>query len=92
VLLQTELENRELRLSYSRLQEHASMNDNNRRYFTPEQTVAILREHLIEGAKAFPICATSTTSTQRCFTSGRDSFLRTEQPLLKASSPARNFG
>jgi hypothetical protein len=25
------------------------MNDNNRRYFSPEQEVAILREHLIEG-------------------------------------------
>jgi hypothetical protein len=25
------------------------MNDKNRRYFSPEQKVAILREHLIEG-------------------------------------------
>jgi hypothetical protein len=52
--LQTELENRELRLSYSRLEEHASMNDNNRRYFSPEQKVAILREHLIEGQAVWP--------------------------------------
>jgi hypothetical protein len=27
------------------LKEQASMNDNNRRYFSPEQKVAILREH-----------------------------------------------
>jgi len=26
------------------------MNDNNRRYFSPEQKVAMLREHLIEGS------------------------------------------
>ena len=28
------------------------MNDNNRRFFSPEQKVAILREHLVEGKAA----------------------------------------
>jgi transposase len=32
------------------------MNDNNRRYFTPEQKVAILREHLIEGKAVSDLC------------------------------------
>jgi transposase-like protein len=32
------------------------MNDNNRRYFTPEQKVAILREHLIEGKSVSDLC------------------------------------
>jgi hypothetical protein len=47
------------------------MNDQNRHYSCPAQKVAILREHLIEG-RAVSICATSTTSTRRSFTSGRD--------------------
>jgi transposase len=32
------------------------MNDNNRRYFSPEQKVAILREHLIEGKAVSDLC------------------------------------
>jgi transposase-like protein len=32
------------------------MNDNNRRYFSPEQKVAILREHLIEGKAVSELC------------------------------------
>ena len=56
MLLQTELEKGELRLSYSRREEHASMNDNNRRYFNPEQKVAILREHLLEGKAVSDLC------------------------------------
>jgi transposase-like protein len=32
------------------------MNDNNRRYFNPEQKVAILREHLIEGKAVSDLC------------------------------------
>jgi len=55
VPLQTELENRKRRLSYSRLEE-ASINDNNRRYLSPEQKVTILREHLIEGKVVSDLC------------------------------------
>ena len=33
----------------------------------------------------------SGSNTRRCFTSGRDNFSRTEQLLLKASSPAPEF-
>jgi len=32
------------------------MNDKNRRYFSPEQKVAILREHLIEGKAVSDLC------------------------------------
>jgi transposase len=32
------------------------MNDNNLRYFSPEQKVAILREHLIEGKADSDLC------------------------------------
>jgi len=32
------------------------MNDNNRRYFTPEQKVAIHREHLIERKAVSDLC------------------------------------
>src|SRR5215472_5349222 len=32
------------------------MNDNSRRYFSPEQKVAILREHLIEGKAVSDLC------------------------------------
>jgi transposase-like protein len=32
------------------------MNDNNRRYFNPEQKIAILREHLIEGKSVSDLC------------------------------------
>ena len=32
------------------------MNDNNRRYFSPDQKVAILREHLIEGKAVSDVC------------------------------------
>jgi hypothetical protein len=32
------------------------MNDKNRRYFSPEQNVAILREHLIEGKGVSDLC------------------------------------
>jgi len=35
------------------LEEQASMNDNNRRYFSPEQKV---REHLIEGKAVSDLC------------------------------------
>jgi transposase len=38
------------------LEEQAPMNDNNRRYFTPERKVAILREHLIEGKAVSDLC------------------------------------
>jgi len=51
-----ELENRELRLSYSRPERTSSMNNNSRRYFSPEQKVAILREHLIEGKAVSDLC------------------------------------
>ena len=37
------------------LKEQASMKDNNRRYFSPEQG-AILREHLIEGKAVSDLC------------------------------------
>ena len=32
------------------------MNDNNQRYFSPEQKVAILHEHLIEGKAISDLC------------------------------------
>ena len=32
------------------------MNDNNRRFFSPEQKVAILREHLVEGKAVSDLC------------------------------------
>jgi hypothetical protein len=47
VLLQTEFENRELRLVELTLKEQASINDNKRRYFSPEHKV--VRAHLTKG-------------------------------------------
>jgi hypothetical protein len=72
------------------LKEQASMSDISRRFFSPEQKVAILRffTNIWSKAKLFRICARSTASNRWCFTSGRDNFSRTEQPLLKASGPA----
>ena len=32
------------------------MNDNNRRFFSPEQKVSILREHLVEGKAVSDLC------------------------------------
>jgi transposase-like protein len=32
------------------------MNDNNRRFFRPEQKVAFLREHLVEGKAVSDLC------------------------------------
>jgi len=32
------------------------MNDNNRRFFSPEQKVAFLREHLVEGKAVSDLC------------------------------------
>jgi hypothetical protein len=55
VPLQTEWEKGELRVS-SRLEVQASMNDNNRRYCSPEQKVAIHCEHLIEGKAVSDLC------------------------------------
>jgi hypothetical protein len=43
-----ELENREMRVSWSRLEEQASTKDNYRGYFSREQWVTILGEHWIE--------------------------------------------
>jgi len=85
-----ELENRELRLSYSRPERTSSMNNNSRRYFSPEQKVAILREHLIEGKAVSDLCDKHhihATVFYQC----RDNFSRTEQLLLKASSPVPVF-
>ena len=56
VPLQTELENRELRLDYSRPERISLDEDINRRFFSPEQKVAILREHLVEGRAVSDLC------------------------------------
>jgi hypothetical protein len=45
-MLQTELDNRELRVSWSRLEEQASMNDNNRRGYITGQTIAAHTKNL----------------------------------------------
>jgi transposase-like protein len=38
------------------MKEQASINDNNRRFFSPEQKVGILREHLVEGKPVSDLC------------------------------------
>ena len=50
------MENRELRLNYSRSERTSLDEDINRRFFSPEQKVAILREHLVEGRAVSDLC------------------------------------
>ncbi len=60
--------------------------ENTRRQFTPQQKVAILREHLIEHVPVSDLCDKHKLHP-RCFTSGRKPFVRTEPQPLKVGGP-----
>src|SRR5438093_12458245 len=65
-----------------------------RKHYTAEEKVAILRHHLLDKVPV-PICVKNGACSRRCSTAGKKSSSRTEQLLsrrrnvLAASSPAR---
>ncbi len=60
-----------------------------RHNYTPEEKVSILKRHLVEQIAVSDLCDEYQLAAERSSTSGRSSFLKTEQqPSLKTRIPS----